>query len=286
VVEKLLADKPEDRYTSARDLIRALKAVMSRPWWQRPPFLAAALIGVLAVALAWALTRHNGPQRDTAGATPDSPSGSQVSAPGPTVPALYTGRVDVLIERTTAGVTRLLRLNQPGVLPLRQDDKLRIEAEVDPPAYVYILWLDPSHDITPVYPWSAEVGWGSRPAKEQPVRKISLPANAGMRYTAPLVKPGVATMLLLARAARWNIADSELKTRLESLPDLPLPPGGDQAAVWFDNFVEVRELPRARTFGVAGSDDSFARWQGELQKLIGGQVTFQTAVSFARTGEK
>jgi hypothetical protein len=157
---------------------------------------------------------------------------------------------------------------------------------VKPPAYLYVFWLDPNHDVTPVYPWDAEAGWDSRPAKEPPVSKIKLPANAGLRYTAPKAKPGVATMLLLARPARWGIADSELKTRLESLPDLPLPPGGDQAAVWFDNFVEVREPARLRTFGVVGSDDVFARWQGELQKLLGDQAAFQTAVSFARTGGK
>jgi hypothetical protein len=46
------------------------------------------------------------------------------------------------------------------------------------------------------------------------------------------------------------------------------------------------EPARLRTFGVVGSDDSFARWQGELQKLLADQPAFQTAVSFARVGGK
>ena len=40
---------------------------------------------------------------------------------------------------------------------------------------------------------------------------------------------------------------------------------------------------RRRTFGVVGSNDAFARWQGALQKAVG-TVNFQAAVSFARTG--
>ena len=53
---------------------------------------------------------------------------------------------------------------------------------------------------------------------------------------------------------------------------------------WFDNYVEARDADRLRTFGVVGSDDAFARWQGQLQKVLGGKAAFQTAVSFARTG--
>ena len=235
---------------------------------RRLALVAAAAVLVLSTAL-WFHLR----ERPSAG-------------PGTSQPIKYSGRVDVLVERTSAGVTRLLRLNEPGALPLRKDDKFLIEAEVDPPAYLYILWLDPGHDITPVYPWNPEDGWGSRPTQEKPTERIRLPDNVGQRYTAKKAKPGVATMLLMARSTPWDIADLELKTRLESLPDLPLPPGGDQAAVWFDNFVEVREPARVRTFGVVGSDDSFARWQGELQKMLGDQAAFQTAVSFARTGGK
>jgi hypothetical protein len=50
--------------------------------------------------------------------------------------------------------------------------------------------------------------------------------------------------------------------------------------------VEVRDPDRPRTFGVVGSDDAFARWQGQLQKVLGDQAAFQTAASFARTGRK
>jgi hypothetical protein len=196
--------------------------------------------------------------------------------------------VDVLVERIDPnGKTRLLRLNQPGALPLRKTDKFRIEGEVDPAAYLYVVWVDPGHDVTPVYPWDPKVGWGSRPAKEEPVGRVSLPPSAGNRYTAPDAQPGVATMVLFARPTPLDVPDEVVRGWLEGLPDLPLPAGGEQAAVWFDDYVEVvRDPDRPRTFGEVGSDDAFARWQGQLQQVLGGQAVFQTAVSFARTGRK
>jgi hypothetical protein len=197
-------------------------------------------------------------------------------------PVRYRGRVDVLIERDG----KLLRLNAPGALPMRKSDKFRVEGRVDPPAYLYLIWVDPGHDVTPVYPWDATKGWGSRPAKEEPVGRLSLPSDAGKRYTAPDAKPGVATIVLLASPAPLDLSDSALKECFEGLPDLPLPAGGERAAVWFDNYVEAEDPDRARTFGVVGSADPFAQWQGRLQKAIGGKAAFQTAVSFARTGGK
>ncbi len=192
----------------------------------------------------------------------------------------------MLVERIDNGRPRLLRLNEPGALPLRQTDRFRIEGEVDPPAYLYVVWIDPDHDVTPVYPWDAAKGWGSRPAKEEPVGKLSLPSNVGNRYTAPAAKPGVATMVLFARSTPLDVPDDVVRGWFENLPELPLPPGGDSVAVWFDDYVEVRDLGRLRTFGEVGSDDAFARWQGQLQKLLGDMAQFETAVSFARKGAK
>jgi hypothetical protein len=188
--------------------------------------------------------------------------------------------VNVLIERDK----QLLRLNTPGALPLRKTDKFRIEGQVDPPAYLYVVWVDPGRDVTPVYPWDPKVGWGSRPANEEGVGRVSLPPDPGKRYTAPGAKAGVATMVLFASPTPLDVPDDVMKGWFEGLPDLPLPAGGEQAAVWFDDYVEVKDQDRPRTFGEVGSDDAFARWQGQLKKVLGGKAAFQTAVSFARTG--
>jgi hypothetical protein len=146
--------------------------------------------------------------------------------------------------------------------------------------------VDSEHDVTPVYPWDPEKGWGSRPVKEERVGRVSLPPNARDRYTAPDAKAGVATIVLLAGRDALGVTDEELRKWFEGLPDLPLPAGGEQAAVWFDNYVEVSDPDRLRTFARVGSDDPFAGWQGQLQKVLGDKVVFQTAVSFARSGGK
>ena len=77
-----------------------------------------------------------------------------------------------------------------------------------------------------------------------------------------------------------------MKASFEGLPDLPLPAGGDNAAVWFDDYAEAKDPLRLRMFRTTGSDDIFARWQGLLQEKLGTGTTFETAVSFARTGRK
>jgi hypothetical protein len=196
--------------------------------------------------------------------------------------------VDVLVERVDPdGVVRALRLNEPGALPLRQLDKFRIEGQVDPPAYLYLVWVDPEHDVTPVYPWDATKGWDSRPAKEEMVGNLRLPRNPERPwYRAPRAKPGVASMVLFARPTPLDVPDEVVKQWFAELPELPLPSGGEHAAVWFDDYLEVRDPDRARTFELVGTDNPFAQWQGQLRKALGGRAAFQTAVSFARTGGK
>jgi hypothetical protein len=293
LIMRLLAKNPSERPPSAQHVVHDLVAPREEPTLPQPSgrepvpqptreqggfrsrwavLIGAAAVILLAVVGGWFAMRPpwQGMLKDTAPA--------QVH---------YRGNVTVLVERADKnGAIRLLRLNEAGVLPLRQNDKFRIEGQVHPPAYVYVVWVDPGHDVTPVYPWDAKAGWGRRPAKEEPVGVVNLPPNAGKRYTAPNAKPGVATMVLFARPTPLDVSDEEVRKWFEGLPDLPLPPGGDQATVWFDNYTEVREPDRLRTFGEVGSDDAFARWQAQLQRVLGDKAAFQTAVSFARTGGK
>ncbi len=203
--------------------------------------------------------------------------------------ARYKGKVDVLVERSVGGKARLLRLDEPGALPLTADDRFRVEGEVDPPAYLYLVWIDPDHDVTPAYPWNPEADrWqGTRPATEELTGKVSLPRNKGERWRAPKAKAGVATMVLFARPSPLDVSDDTLERWFKELPELPLPRGGDGSAVWFDNYAVVTHDPTRRTgFVRETTNDPFERWQGQLQKSLGAKTTFQTAVSFARTGRK
>src|SRR5262249_16726649 len=104
----------------------------------------------------------------------------------------------------------------------------------------------------------------------------------------------LATRVLFARLTPLAVPDEEVRKWFEVCRTCrcrrprgrPLPAGGEQAAVWFDDYVQVRDPDRPRTFGEVGSDDAFARWQGQLEKVLGDKAAFQTAVNFARTGGK
>ncbi|MBI1914270.1 MAG: serine/threonine protein kinase [Planctomycetes bacterium] len=279
LIMRLLAKDPSARPPSAQHVLRDLadpgepptvpdwRPAVSSTRRRRWAVLTAAA-ALLAVIGGWLITHL--------------PRQGVESGPAPTdLPrqVRYSGQVNVQVFREG----QYLSLYKAGALPLRKTAEFRIEGRVDPPAYLYVVWVDPGHDVTPVYPWDATKGWGSRPAKEETVKDVSLPRKG--RYTAPDAKPGVATIVLFARSTPLAVPDEVVRKWFEGLPDLPLPAGGEQAAVWFDDYVEVvRDPDRPRTFGVVGSDDAFARWQGQLQKVLGDKAAFQTAVSFARTG--
>jgi hypothetical protein len=94
----------------------------------------------------------------------------------------------------------------------------------------------------------------------------------------------VATVVMLASPTPLDVSDDVVKGWFEALPELALPANGNSAAVWFENFTEVNEPDRLRTFEKVGADDPFAQWQRQLKTAVGDKVKFQAAVSFARTG--
>lgn len=302
LIMRLLAKDPAGRPGDAQEVVAALAAGpvddgRTMTWHghaPRPPrsrrrwawVAGAAALAAAAVAFAQCSEWRSANSHDPSGPSPPTPPAPPSSGVTPSTPVRYRGKVDVSVERRTDGRLLLLRLNEAGALPLRPDDKFRIEGTIEPAAYVYVVWVDPGHDLTPVYPWDPKVGWGSRPAAESLTDRVSLPADAGRRYEAPKAKPGVATIVLFARPAPLDVPDDVVKGWFERLPDLPPPAGGDRAAVWFDDYVEARDPLRLRTFGEVGSDDAFARWQGELRKALGDKAAFETAVSFARAGGK
>lgn len=250
------------------------------------PAAAVAVCLLLAVAISqW--PRGDAPADDRTQNPPTPPMGGQ-----PAIHTQYKGRVDVKLARTRDDP--LLRLNVFGALPMRQSDTFRIEAEVDPPAYIYVVWVDPAKDggldVTPVYPWNpaADNPWATRPAQEEPVSRLSLPRDTGKRWAAPEARPGVATMVMFARPTPLDQPDEVVKKWFTNLPVLPLPPGGETGVVWFDNYEEAKDNSRLRAGGwdEVATGDEFARWQSQLQKSLRPHAAFQTAVSFARTGKK
>jgi serine/threonine protein kinase len=297
LIDRLLAKDPRQRPGSAAEVAEALAAIdrrqpvpspgaPARRWW--PAVLTAAVL-VFGVGVGiWAVVRPSEnpsePRPDRTSAKGGDPGGTGMSPPS--APVVYRSRVDLLVERDN----QLVRLSNLGALPLRENDGWVIVGEVDPPAYLYVVWVDPNHDVTPVYPWDPTGGprdsdpWQTRPATESPVPRIRVP-EPGRVYSARDAKPGVATVVLFARRTPLDVPHGVVRAWFESLPELVLAPEDEGAAVWFDDFRKVTgDDLRRGTFVVKEQRDPFAAWQGRLYRVLGDHVNCQSAVSFARTG--
>jgi hypothetical protein len=130
------------------------------------------------------------------------------------------------------------RLHSPGVLPLKAGELLRIEAEVDRPAYLYLVYLDCQGKATPLYPWQG--GWQKR-GPEAPRERLSVPESGA----APLDPgpSGVESILLLARAEPLPPEQDAMVER--AFRDLPGQQGllALPAAAWFRDGRPVSDEP-------------------------------------------
>ena len=61
---------------------------------------------------------------------------------------------------------RNVRLDQPGVLPLKTGDRFWIEARLNRPAYLYLVWVGADGKVAPIFPWQPG-HWKTRPTNEQ-----------------------------------------------------------------------------------------------------------------------
>jgi hypothetical protein len=108
---------------------------------------------------------------------------------------------------------RGLAPNDPDALPLRAGDYLRVEADVDPPAYLYLVYLDADGKASPLFPWR-KYDWGDRPP-EEPRASLHLPEDP-VWDGAPLAPgaSGIETVLLLVRQAPLSEEDNAALARL------------------------------------------------------------------------
>ena len=73
----------------------------------------------------------------------------------PAVPPATNGSmvaIDIVLFDPDNPRRQNVRLNQPGVLPLKPGDRFAVEAEITPPAYLYILWIDADGSVEPDLP--------------------------------------------------------------------------------------------------------------------------------------
>jgi hypothetical protein len=293
ILAKALARRPADRYSDAAAFAHALSDWLSGPTRTIPPVpvsphkvatgkpvpgpaamistsrrralfgIAGAAPALLAIGYYW-LT--------LTGPTPTTDSG----------PAPYRGWVDVVVWDAKDPARQRRGLSELGTLPLKPGDQVRLEAEVQPAAFLYLLWIDTEGVATPIYPWRGT--WKTGPVLEEPRTRLSFPEEAGKAATIPPMGHGMETVVLLACDRALNV---DLEPLLKGLPP-QRPWQNERAAVWFQNGEIVTTEPdRAPQFfeNLQEINDPVLRVQQLLKEKVQPHVRFSRAVSFAKKGQ-
>src|SRR5207244_933881 len=165
-----------------------------------------------------------------------------------------------------------LRLGDPGALPLRPGDQVRLEIELNRPAYIYVVWLEAAGTVKPIYPWLSPnrerfPEWHERPPEERPLARLTLPRTPGNLTELGHGDSGMESLLLLARDT--PLPDAEGLRLPASFADLPPQPDRDRrAAAWFENgelVVNDRTRSAANFAMSEPQDDPVVRAQALLQ---------------------
>jgi hypothetical protein len=235
---------------------------------------------VLLAVTALALGLRQPPGDEPKGILPPL-RGPAANEPKEILPPLR-GSIDILVYAPDDPRRRNLFLDDPGVMPLQPGDQISIEAELNRPGYLYVLWIDSNGKALPVYPWRPG-HWKERPEEEHPVGRLRRPEALDEFYQIRKDTPGMETLVLLAR-------DTPLPRSVDlqaELGELLRPTAQElQATAWFENGGVVRNRRgRAGRFDVTRRDDPVLVTQQRIKEKLREHFAYTLAVSFASRGE-
>jgi hypothetical protein len=202
----------------------------------------------------------------------------------PSQPKPLRGSIHLRIDDPANPRRRGLRLDQPGAVPLKARDQFRIEARLNRPAYLYVVWLGSDGKVGPIYPWAAG-RWDRRPAQQAKTDRLDLPTPEDQAWEIPPGEPGLETVVLLAREQSPLPRDVDLAKLLRGSP---APPRVSlDTAVWIENGREVildrqdRAAPSSKT---RKSDDPVLRLRRRMQETVQPLGDFSQAILFPNQG--
>jgi hypothetical protein len=200
-----VAPTPEKRRASAPPVVSG-RGGLKRRWF------AVAALGVvlLASGLAW-----------------------WILTPGPRGEPLRGELIGRVYSRDSQ--KRGLRIGFDDALPVRQGELLHLEAQLNQPAHVYLLWVDGKGVVTPLYPWNNETFdvkslRGAPLPAQQPRKVVDSPGGGKSPGWRIDNTPGLDTLVLLARKEPLP-AGFNLAARLGPMPPAPLDPRNPKEVV-------------------------------------------------------
>jgi hypothetical protein len=287
---RCLHKEPERRYPTAQalaeDLARFLQAepvaeaptvpVLPRPHRGRVGLVLAAAVAVVVLAAlgVWGLSvgwRWLGARTERSEDT-----GREQLPP-------LKGYVDVKVRQKLESPPDQF-LWEPGVLPLRTGYFMRIEAELNRPAFLYVVWLESSGRAVPKYPWQKDK-WDRQPAEEKPLITWAFPRVKKDDW-APLdpSPPGIEAILLLVRENVLPAGEDAALARLfEGLPKQARLEDR-QVRVWLENGEVVEDRGAANEAKAAEARDLLSRLQALLRGPLRERFSYTRAVCYSFAG--
>jgi hypothetical protein len=298
LIMRLLAKDQDRRPASARAVADGLAAgttdadqtVTAPPRRRdRRPRRRAGLVAAAAVlVVGGGLVAWRGwpapPGTGGPGPTPVD-AGPRADAP-PAAPALK-GVLDVRVWPKDKNRPQGQRL-EAEVLPLKAGDLLRIEASLNRPAYLYLVWLDSGGAATPLWPW-ANSDWGNRPAdRDRPRQALNIPPESDRGHPLQPGPSGIEALLLLARETPLP-AGEDLAKRFAGLPrQADLHPLRARVAAWFEDGEPVRDEPERAPINLGltqAIEDPVWRARALLRDSLRPVFPYTRAVCFTFQGQ-